>query len=222
MKNHTTGFVNAKWFQTRLINKGLTQRKLAEALGVDPSAITQIFKGKRKLGLDEATTLARVLGVTLGEVLVAAGLSAPDVPKVEDKAKVKGIVNFKFEVEWGDPHGPENSYSPFSAALRGARVRLDGLRLKTSGSGCEALNQGIVFFSPGDHGGGEGFEVSADDICRLAILRVSEPALGVRWLMGSIHRGAVEGKYDIQSIAGDRLAEGVDVEALLPVLWIKL
>lgn len=71
--------IDTRWFQSRLADKRLSQRQLAKLMGLDPSAVSLMLRGKRKLSAAEAREIARLLGVEASEVLMRAG-STPTVP----------------------------------------------------------------------------------------------------------------------------------------------
>ena len=68
--------VDTRWFQNRLADKRLSQRKLASHLHLDPAAVSLMIRGKRKISAAEAAEIARLLGVTVEEVLMRAGCAA--------------------------------------------------------------------------------------------------------------------------------------------------
>jgi len=55
------------------IEKGITQTKLAEALGRPQSFIAKVENGERKLDVVEFAVMARLLGVDAGAVLGMIG-----------------------------------------------------------------------------------------------------------------------------------------------------
>jgi transcriptional regulator with XRE-family HTH domain len=55
--------IDRDWFDARLKAAGLSLRKAAAAIGMDPSALSRSLSGKRRLQIAEADRLARVLGV---------------------------------------------------------------------------------------------------------------------------------------------------------------
>lgn len=55
------------------IEKGITQAKLAEALGRPQSFIAKVESGERKLDVIEFALIARLLGVDTGAVMVRIG-----------------------------------------------------------------------------------------------------------------------------------------------------
>lgn len=61
--------VDRKWFQERLDRKGLTLRKTAALVGIDPAALSRTLKGNRRMKLDEVAKIATVLEVTPSDVL---------------------------------------------------------------------------------------------------------------------------------------------------------
>ena len=67
----------------QLMNKhGMSQTDLAKILGRDKSVITNLFQGKRQLKAQEATLIARHIGVSVTQILGeerAAGMSEPAV-----------------------------------------------------------------------------------------------------------------------------------------------
>ncbi|WP_434462432.1 helix-turn-helix domain-containing protein [Serratia plymuthica] len=56
------------------IEKGITQTKLAEALGRPQSFIAKVENGERKLDVVEFAVMARLLGVDAGAVLGMIGV----------------------------------------------------------------------------------------------------------------------------------------------------
>jgi transcriptional regulator with XRE-family HTH domain len=69
--------MDGHWFQDQLRRSGRTQAELARALGVDPSAVSKLFKGERQLKLVEASHLARFLDIPYDEVMRRAGVDQP-------------------------------------------------------------------------------------------------------------------------------------------------
>jgi phage repressor protein C with HTH and peptisase S24 domain len=69
--------MDGHWFQDQLRRAGHTQAELARALGIDPSAVSKLFKGERQLKLVEASHLARFLNLPYEEVVRRAGVDQP-------------------------------------------------------------------------------------------------------------------------------------------------
>ncbi len=68
--------IDTRWFQDRLADRQVSQRKLASMLNLDPAAVSLMVRGKRKMSAAEAAEVARVLNVSVDEVLARAGIYA--------------------------------------------------------------------------------------------------------------------------------------------------
>lgn len=66
--------INTRWFNAMLQDRGLSQRELCRRLGLDSSAMSLTFRGKRQMKMTEAVDIARLLGVPLTDVLENAGI----------------------------------------------------------------------------------------------------------------------------------------------------
>lgn len=65
--------IDTRWFQERLRERDVSQRRLAKLLSLDPSALSLMFRGRRKMTTAEAAELSRVLGLPLDEIMLHAG-----------------------------------------------------------------------------------------------------------------------------------------------------
>lgn len=65
--------IQTRWFQDRLADKGLSQRALARMMRMDAGAMSLMLRGKRKMSVEEAQEVARLLGVGVEEVVTRAG-----------------------------------------------------------------------------------------------------------------------------------------------------
>lgn len=84
--------VDTRWFQDRLADKRLSQRRLAARLGLDPAAVSLMLRGKREVKVSEAAQIARFLGVEVDEVLGRFGAGrVEDRPSAgEEKPRANG------------------------------------------------------------------------------------------------------------------------------------
>ncbi|SNZ19089.1 Helix-turn-helix [Cohaesibacter gelatinilyticus] len=73
--------INKDWFLTAFKDKGTSLRQAAKHLEIDPSAMSRILSGQRKLQMSEAQELARFLNVPVAEVLAQAGMDIHEVPE---------------------------------------------------------------------------------------------------------------------------------------------
>lgn len=74
--------IDTDWFHRQLERRNLSVRSLARFLGVDPSAVSRMLQGERKMSADEQDKIASYLGLSLEEVALrrrgaVAGFSEP-------------------------------------------------------------------------------------------------------------------------------------------------
>lgn len=60
--------IDSEWFYRQLDARGHSIRGLGRAMGLDPSAVSRMLKGTRKMSADEQDEIADYLGVPLSEV----------------------------------------------------------------------------------------------------------------------------------------------------------
>lgn len=65
--------IDREWFDARLKAAGLSLRRAAADIGMDPSALSRSLNGKRRLQIAEADRLARVLGVPAALLIARIG-----------------------------------------------------------------------------------------------------------------------------------------------------
>lgn len=65
--------IDPAWFQEQLRKKGKTNAALAKLLGVDRSAVTNMWKGRRRMKVEEQDKIAQFLGVSLQEIVAHWG-----------------------------------------------------------------------------------------------------------------------------------------------------
>lgn len=75
MNGDIATMMDTRWFQDRLMDRGISQRALARHLGLDPAAVSLTLHGKRKLTAQEAADMAVVLDVGIEDVMQKAGLA---------------------------------------------------------------------------------------------------------------------------------------------------
>lgn len=70
--------MQTEWFKERLAQRKLSQRKLANLMGLDPAAVSLMLRGQRKMTSEEAHFIASTVGVPVTEVLRRAGIEVLD------------------------------------------------------------------------------------------------------------------------------------------------
>lgn len=73
--------VDKAWFEDQLRHNQISARQLAKKMDLDPSALSLIFSGGRRLKNDEAAALALHLNVSLADVLSHAGVNMAGVAR---------------------------------------------------------------------------------------------------------------------------------------------
>ena len=66
--------------------RGLSQRELAEAIGIDPAAMSRVENGQRAVSVGELVQLADVLGVQVEDLLADAKPESSIWLRVSDKS----------------------------------------------------------------------------------------------------------------------------------------
>lgn len=84
--------VDKKYFMGKLEERGKSLRSLAKHLNMDPSGVSRIFSGQRKMQMKEANEIARFLAAPLSEVLTHAGVSV-DMDGAPTRILLAAIIN---------------------------------------------------------------------------------------------------------------------------------
>ena len=188
--------MDAKWFQARIKDQRKSQRALARVLNIDPSQVTNMLKGRRRMQLTEASTIAAFLNAPVEEVLRHAGLS---VSTGSRRAMLAGHIDEHGEIHLSDR--PEADVDAPATAPEGTIA----VRMRT---GEMLMRNALVFFLPAT-----GVDPAA--IGRLAVCRIGEGP----WLLRSISPGVEPGTYDLAGPRGDIV--DARLSAAVPVLWIR-
>jgi len=89
--------VNKKYFLGIIKDRGMSLREVAAKMGFNHHAqLSRIFSNERRMQLDEAVNLSRILGLTFDDVIAHAGY--PDAVRAGPRLKVVGALNGKGEV----------------------------------------------------------------------------------------------------------------------------
>ena len=70
-------FFDQEWFDLRLKICGLSRDDVAKSLRLRRDEIDEIWKDQREISTNDVSMLARLLGVSAGEVVTRAGISTP-------------------------------------------------------------------------------------------------------------------------------------------------
>lgn len=200
--------IDKRWFQHRFQDRDLTQRDVAATLQLDPSAVSLMLKGDRKMQIDEAARLAELLGVPVDEVMSRAGIEPPKGRK--GTVMIAGWIGADGEVHPGKIDAPRRG--PLPPELPEDAV---ALRVQVATGEAIALNGWLMYYVPGDR-------VDPEAIGRLSVVQLA--GNGPRYLR-LVTRGYSPGKWTLCSFVRPEdpryRIEDVRLEWACPVLWIR-
>lgn len=106
--------INGQFFKDALRDKKLTVRGLATTLGMKHhSQLSLTLSGKRRMQLDEAIELSKILGIPLNVIIANAGF--PEVMQEGKRVPVSGALRGSGEVE-DVPPNTERAIAPSGIA----------------------------------------------------------------------------------------------------------
>ena len=195
--------VNYHYFRGLLVDRQLSQRRLAGMMHLDPSAVNYMLRGIRAIKLDEAVELAKILEVPLDEVLQNAGIDVPDfMVQREGHVSVTGWVDDTFKIRKGKFKGPKKVEAPPTGG-RG----VEALRCQNN----TAFDGAMMYYSP--RAG-----VAADTIGRLCVVTDLTGEQVVR----IVRHGYKRGTYNLGGIMGGVAQENVRLRAASVVVWVRM
>lgn len=192
--------VDQTWFTERLEHRQLSQRRLAKLMGLDPAAVSLMFRGKRKIALEEASQLAVLLDVPVTEVLERAGLHVHG----ERRIKMVGTLNASGEVSMSGEGAHDLVEAP-----PGVPSDCVAIQARTTGTDQEALD-GWIYFVSNAHGS------PGQTIGHLAMVAIK--GNGVRF--ATVKRGYTRGTYNLINYRQE-VTPNVELAWASPILWIK-
>lgn len=86
-----TTMTNKKFFDDLLMDRGMSLRQLARMMDILPSQLSRTFTGKRRMQIDEAVKIGQILGASLHDVALNAGIEAANSQIV--RVPVIGFLN---------------------------------------------------------------------------------------------------------------------------------
>lgn len=213
--------INDQYFRDALQATDKSQREMARFMGLDPSAITLMFQGRRAMQLTEAQQIAQFLGVAIEDVLRNAGLELSGTPK---QGSGQHNAAQQHAAQTASPHsavplaGTIDAKGELHLDPKGAGQTIDApLRLPSGAVAVRAagdvfpptvMRGALVFFRPG-----EAVEPAA--IGRLAVLRFGNKKL----CLAHVAPGFELDRYNLTDSSGGK--ENVALVSATPVLWIK-
>lgn len=182
--------IDSRWFQNRLADRRMSQRGLAKKLGLDPAAVSLMFRGKRRMQMHEAAEVARLLGCTMDEVLEHAGIRAPMGGHVDLMERSIPLVY------WMDGEGELHTIEPGERVDATAHLPDDVIacQCRTAMSPLEHMDRWLLFFTAPSKSG-----VQPDAVGRYSVLRLQGGVMTAGYLRPGYKRGtyAVHGPINL-------------------------
>lgn len=204
-KRRSIAKIDSRWFEDIFLARDLAKQQVAASIGMDPSTFSKFLRGSRRLTLEEARELARVLSVPWDEFCPRIGIK-PLTGQAPDQLLIRGWVDGEFKVHWGAPKGPKMAPRPGFMA-KGLAV----VRMQTLGSPFEGMDGALVYYQP---------QKGVDPNCvgKFCLVQVSG---GENWYLAVVKRGYAPGTYTLLTLAGLSLQTDVEIAVAYPTLELK-
>lgn len=178
--------VNKRYFSDLMKDRKLSLREVARRMEVWPAALSRSLDDKRKMQMEEAVQLARILSVPLAEVLVNAGIEQAVV--TARRCNIIGHVLVGAEVEPVAPDVIERVAIP-----DGIADDVVAVQNHTSETPAAYADGWITFLGP---------KMDATDCLGMYSLVAVE---GNGWMLGTIRRGYSPGTFNVFKPMRDQL-----------------
>jgi transcriptional regulator with XRE-family HTH domain len=188
--------IKTDWFRARLAEREMSLRQLARDMELDPSAVSLMLRGKRRMTMAEAKKIADLLVLPPTEVMRAAGVSIQ-----EDMVSVPIKLHFNARGVATQTQGDKKMQAPFDTpknAVAG-QVRAPSSQF-----------DGWLFVISPVHG------EPAKSIDRLVVAK-----LGKELRLGVLRRGYEQESYTLLPLQGAEKPDDVVVDSARTVLWVK-
>lgn len=189
--------MNGKFFKDAIRDKKLSVRGVAAMLGMKQhSQLSSMLSGKRRMQLDEAIALSKILNIPLMDVIANAGF--PEVMQNGRRVPVMGILRGSGEVEPVPPN-TERALAPM-----GLPDDATAVQARTSETPLNWMDRWVFFCgertTPGD-----------EMIGRYCVIGITDGPV----VVGMLRRGYDDTTF---SISGPYSAESARVDWVCPVL----
>lgn len=193
--------IDTVWFADRLAYRRLSQRGLAKLMGLDPSALSLMLRGKRKITIEEAAQLSVLLDVSTTEVLERAGIK----PHGEHKVKLIG-----YRMPDGSVQRVSDGLHEMIDSPPNAGADCVAIQARTAGSTSEAID-GWIFFANSEHG--------TPSLCigEFSLMAIKDNGMK----MNHVRKGYKKGTYNLLSWTGELVQSNAQLAWASPIIWIK-
>lgn len=192
--------IDTQWFNDRLAQRRMSQRKLATLMGMDSSAVSLMLRGKRRMSLEEAAQIAVFLNSTTEDVLRAAGVQThtAQMAPVMGHCTADGSVVLQ----------PEGTHDMVEVPP-GVPADTVAIQYRTAGSSLAMFDGWLMLLS-------EQQIPPERAVDTYALVAVKNSGL----VMAHIKRGYKRGAYNILDHGG-KMTPNVEIAWASPVLWQK-
>ena len=203
----TTTKPNYKWFQNALSDRRLSQRELAKRLDMDPGGLNRRLKGKSRLQLADASKIASILEVPVGDVLRNAGVDMRDLATEGGRVAITGWVDSELNIHAGKPRGAGAVEAP-PIPLKD----LKALRFVTAASIADSFDGGVAFYR-------EASGVPAEAVGRLCVVVTTTG----RRVLRVLRPGYSRGRYNLSPWFGVGTAiDDAAIDSAAPILHLSV
>lgn len=200
------GKPNYKWFKDALSDRRLSQRELAKRLGMDPGGLNRRLKGKSRLQLADASKIAIILEVPVGDVLRNAGVNMQEIATEGGRVAITGWVDSDLTIHAGKPKGSGTVEAP-PIPLKD----LKALRFVTAASVADSFDGAVAFYR-------EGAGVPAEAMGRPCVVTTGTGLCVLRVLRPGYSRG----RYNLAHLFSAGVDDDVVVDSAAPILHFSL
>ncbi|MEK9754410.1 MAG: helix-turn-helix domain-containing protein [Rhodospirillaceae bacterium] len=193
--------IDRAWFRDKLADKNESQAALARFLGIDPSNVSQLLNGRRRVHMDLAEKIASFLGVAPSEVLRAFGAKVPEPAGAVVKFPLIGLVTPEMEIRENSPCAEVEGHA-------GLPADAVAVRAQTAGSFADWLDGWLLYFRPR--------ACAPPEVTRLCVAELADGSRRV----GNLRRGYRPGTFNLVLGPGSMI-ENLRVMSSSPVLWIR-
>lgn len=187
----------------------MSQAALGRTLGVDAATVSLMLRGFRKITLEDAAAIARVLGRPVDEVLKHAGVNLTGL-NGKSTVPVVGWIDGYSEVRFEVPRGEKRVERPPLLSPDAA-----ALRVMAAMTPMEAKDGWVLYFEP--IVGGIATHSVSDIVGRLSVVKVA----GGPCLVKNIRRGYDPGTFQLLSCDGSVHTDGARLEWGTPIRWVR-
>lgn len=194
--------VNTQWFKGALADANMSQNQLAEHLGIHPTQIGRMFRGKRRMQMPEARVFSRVTGVPITDVIANAGVDVEDVDYGKTTVPVEGSVDDSGKVTMKRVKGRQAAPLPWGTAggLKAVLFQTDN-----------AWDGAIVYFTPL-----VGFR--NESLGKWCVVELESGS----HLLRVVRRGYARNRFNLLNLDGEIAEPDVDVRMASPIIWVKM